>query len=261
MTNSADRLSPPLAGRTVIVTGGAGGLGRAFSRGLVEAGAHVAVADLDVGRARAVAADIDPDAGVVDGFALDVSEEDSVRDCVAAVAERWGRIDVVVNNAAFLSEAHRRPLETFSVDDWMTTLKVNVLGPALMVRETLPWLARQGGSVVNIGSSTVLNGARNLAPYISSKGGVNAFTKAAARELGARGIRVNVVHPGFVDVRPVNDPPAEELPGHQAAIAARCIPRPELPADLVGAVVFLASDASSFITGQTINVDGGVNLH
>jgi len=261
MNGSEERFALPLAGKVAIVTGGAGGLGRAFGRGLVEAGARVALADIDTERARSVAASISEDTGVVDGFALDVADENSVRACVAAVAGRWGRIDVLVNNAAFLSEAQRRPLETFSVEDWTKTLAVNTIGPALMVREALPWLSERGGSVVNIGSSSVLNGVRNLAPYVASKGALVAFTKVAARELGERRIRVNVVHPGFVDVRPVPDPPAEELPMHQAAIRARCIPRPEVPADLVGAVVFLASDSSAFITGQTINVDGGVNLH
>lgn len=250
-----------LADRVVIVTGGAGGLGRAFSAALAARGAAVAVADLDQRRAAEIAGEITAAGHEAAAFALDVADPASVAACVDGVGDRFGRIDVLVNNAALLSEAHRRPLETFTVDEWLTTMAVNVVGPASMITACLPWLTRRGGSVVNIISSTVFNGARNLAPYIASKGGLLGLTKAAARELGERGVRVNAVAPGFVDNRPVPDPPAAELPAHAAAIAGRCLPRAEVPADLVGAVAFLASDDAAFITGQTINVDGGVNLH
>lgn len=252
----------PLTGRVAIVTGAAGALGAAFARGLAAEGAAVVVADVDRDAGAAVAEDVTASGGSARFVHTDIASEESAQGCIEATVGEFGRIDILVNNAALLSEAFRRPFEEFSARDWSRMLEVNVTGTAMMMKAGLPHMRAAGrGSIVNVASSTVFNGTRNLAPYIASKGGVIALSRAAAREFGASGIRVNVVTPGLVDTRADRGDPSGAVVGQETSIAGRCIPRAEVPDDLVGAVVFLASDGSAFITGQTINVDGGFNLH
>ncbi|MBI2316538.1 MAG: glucose 1-dehydrogenase [Betaproteobacteria bacterium] len=239
-------------GQVVIVTGGAMGIGAAHSRGFAAAGAKVAVADLDEVAANAVAREIG-------GLALkvDVSDEEGTKAMAKAAFDRYGRIDVLINNAALFSTIlPKKPWTEIPVQEWDRVMAVNVRGMMLAARAVFPYMKAQGkGRIVNTSSNTALSGVPFLLHYVTSKGAIIALTRALARELGDSGITVNVITPGLVSTEGVKKGYGQEM--IDARIAARSIKREQLPEDLVGAAMFLASDASAFITGQVINVDGG----
>ncbi|MBI2959364.1 MAG: glucose 1-dehydrogenase [Betaproteobacteria bacterium] len=243
-------------GQVVIVTGGAMGIGAAHSRGFAAAGAKVAVADLDEVAANAVAREIG-------GLALkvDVSDEEGTKAMAKAAFDRYGRIDVLINNAALFSTIlPKKPWTEIPVQEWDRVMAVNVRGMMLAARAVFPYMKAQGkGRIVNTSSNTALSGVPFLLHYVTSKGAIIALTRALARELGDSGITVNVITPGLVSTEGVKKGYGQEM--IDARIAARSIKREQVPEDLVGAAMFLASDASAFITGQVINVDGGQIMH
>jgi len=243
----------PLPGTVVLVTGGAHGIGREYCRAFAGCGSRVAVADLDAPGAAAVASELGMDSL---GFHIDVAEEGSVATAVAAVAARFERIDVLVNNAAVYAVVpiRRAALEELTVAEWDQVMAVNLRGTFLCARAVVPIMkAHGGGRIINISSGTALNGSGAL-HYASSKAGVLGFTRTLARELGEHGINVNTLAPGVTDTEATS---AEERRRHDSSVRARAIARPETPRDLVGAVLFLASPAAAFMTGQTLVVDGG----
>jgi NAD(P)-dependent dehydrogenase (short-subunit alcohol dehydrogenase family) len=244
-------------GRVVIVTGAAQGIGRAYSAGFAAEGARVVVADVDGAGAEAAAAALP---GAL-GLAVDVADPRSVRAMVAATLERFGRIDVLVTNAAlFTAILPRRPMEEIDAESWDRVMAVNVRGVFLCIQTVVPVMKAQGGGkIVNISSATALSGVPGFVHYVASKGAVIAMTRALARELGPHGITINAVAPGLTltdGVRRFYS--AEDI---QASFAPRSIKRPQLPEDLVGTVLYLASDASALVTGQLIVVDGGHSFH
>ncbi len=248
-----------LAGRVAIVTGGAKGIGRHYSLALAREGARVMVADIADGEeiARELAAAHGTNS--VASSVTDVSDESAVKALVAATMERFGKIDIVVNNAALFAPLQETKCTQIDAELWDKVMAVNLRGPFLMVKHVAPHMQAQGyGKIVNIGSGTAYRGIPWMLHYVTSKGGITAFTRALARELGAHGIRVNTLAPGFT----LSDTVLAENPGHvrtarDRAIASRSLRRDETPQDLLGALVFLASAESDFITGQTIAVDGG----
>jgi len=248
-----------LAGRTAIVTGGAKGIGRHYSFALAAEGARVMIADIADGEgvAREIAAA--HGANSVTSAVTDVSDEDAVRAAVAATMERFGRIDILVNNAALFAPLREQKCTEIDAAVWDKVMAVNLRGPFLMVKHVAPHMQAQGyGKIINIGSGTAYRGIPWMLHYVTSKGGITAFTRALARELGEHGIRVNTLAPGFT----LSDTVLAENPGHvhtarERAVASRSLKRDETPQDLLGALVFLASAESDFITGQTIAVDGG----
>ena len=248
-----------LAGRTAIVTGGAKGIGRHYSFALAAEGARVMIADIADGEgvAREIAAA--HGANSVTSAVTDVSDEDAVRAAVAATMERFGRIDILVNNAALFAPLREQKLTEIDAAVWDKVMAVNLRGPFLMVKHVTPHMQAQGyGKIINIGSGTAYRGIPWMLHYVTSKGGITAFTRALARELGEHGIRVNTLAPGFT----LSDTVLAENPGHvhtarERAVASRSLKRDESPQDLLGALVFLASAESDFITGQTIAIDGG----
>ena len=248
-----------LAGRTAIVTGGAKGIGRHYSFALAAEGARVMIADIADGEgvAREIAAA--HGANSVTSAVTDVSDEDAVKAVVAATMERFGRIDILVNNAALFAPLREQKCTEIDTAVWDKVMAVNLLGPFLMVKHVAPHMQAQGyGKIINIGSGTAYRGIPWMLHYVTSKGGITAFTRALARELGEHGIRVNTLAPGFT----LSDTVLAENPGHvrtarERAVASRSLKRDESPQDLLGALVFLASAESDFITGQTIAVDGG----
>jgi NAD(P)-dependent dehydrogenase (short-subunit alcohol dehydrogenase family) len=239
--------------QTAIVTGGAHGLGREFAAALAREGATVAI--LDIAASEAVASDI---GGASFGLAADVSDEASVQAAVAAVLERTGRIDVLVNNAAVFS---RLPLAGFAEIDvalWDRVMAVNLRGPFLMVKHAAPaMMARRKGKIVNIASGTAYKGMPQMLHYVTSKGGVVAFTRALSRELGAHNICVNSLAPGLTLSDSILANKAHIAFARDRVVASRAIQRDGHPQDLIGALIFLASSDSDFVTGQTIAVDGG----
>ena len=247
----------PLAGRVIIVTGGARGLGRAYCLGLARAGAKVVVADmLDTG---SVCEEVRAAGGEAFGVDLDVTDEASTRLMASSVVERFGRIDVLVNNAGMFSNTTRGTFEDIGLEEWDACFAVNVRGPWLCVKSVTPTMRAQGsGKIVNISSNTIFKGTPGFLHYVSSKAAVVGLSRALARELGADGVTVNTLSPDLVPdttLRPT-DAVADEI-----AVAARCLKRTMVPDDMVGAVVFLSSPASDFITGQHLLVNGGIHFH
>jgi NAD(P)-dependent dehydrogenase (short-subunit alcohol dehydrogenase family) len=187
-----------------------------------------------------------------------VSEEDDVRRVVAATLECFGKIDVLVNNAALFAPLAPTACTDIDVALWDRVMAVNVRGPFLMVKHVAPHMAAQGyGKIINIGSGTAYKGLPSMLHYVTSKGAITSFTRALSRELGEKGIRVNTLAPGLVMSDTILENRAHIEQARGPVVASRALRRDELPEDLIGALVFLASAESDFITGQTIAVDGG----
>jgi NAD(P)-dependent dehydrogenase (short-subunit alcohol dehydrogenase family) len=248
-----------LDGRVAIVTGGAKGIGRHYVQALACEGARLMIADVADGKELAATIARDHGANSVASSVTDVSEEGAVKALVAATVERFGKIDVLVNNAALFAPLQETKATDIDVALWDRVMAVNVRGVFLMAKHVAPhMIAQKYGKIINISSGTVARGIPNFAHYVTSKGAVTAFTRALSRELGEHNICVNNLAPGFT----LSDTVVNENPGHlehsrQPAIVRRAIKRDQYPQDLLGALVFLASPDSDFITGQTIAVDGG----
>ena len=246
-----------LQGKTAIVTGGAHGLGRQFATALVREGATVAV--LDISDTDAAASEIAGREGnSCFGIATDVSDEAQVQAAVAAILERTGRIDILINNAAVFSSLPPAGFADIDVALWDKVMAVNLRGPFLMAKHAAPaMIARKSGKIVNIASGTAYKGMPLMLHYVTSKGGVVAFTRALSRELGTHSICVNTLAPGLTlsDSILANKDHIEFA--RDRVVASRAIQRDGQPQDLVGALIFLCSADSDFITGQTIAVDGG----
>ncbi len=244
-----------LKDKAVIVTGGGQGIGRVYVRRLVAEGARVVVADIDEAGAREVAAECGA-SGAALAVAVDVADRDSVQRMVQATLDAYGRIDVLVNNAALFSVLRHKPIEEISVEEWDRVMAVNVRGVFLCCQAVVPQMRQQGkGKIINVASGVVLSAPSKFTHYVASKGAVFAFTRALATEVGKAGITVNSLAPGLVNTEGVR----QQLPAHVIAGQhdLRAIPRDEEPEDLEGPLVFLASDDSDFVTGQMLVVNGG----
>ena len=245
-----------LQDKTAIVTGGAKGIGRAIADGLAAAGARIVIADI----ANAdIAAESYPD-GI--GLTVDVSDPDQVEAMAVAVEERCGSIDILINNAGIYASLEMRPFDQIPVDEWRHVMDVNVLSMFLTCRSVVPIMKQQGGGkIVNISSGTPFRGVPFLLHYVTSKGAVVALTRSLAKELGADGVYVNCVAPGFTVTDGVNEHPEVLDVLADVSIAARTLKREQVPEDVVGAVVFLCGPGADFITGQTMVIDGGQYFH
>jgi 3-oxoacyl-[acyl-carrier protein] reductase len=245
-----------LRDRVAVITGGGLGIGRAYALGLAREGAAVAVADIDAGAAAAVAAEIETLGGRALGIRVDVSDPASVQAMCEQTWRTFGGLDILVNNAALFSALSRKPFFEITPEEWDRVMAVNLKGVFLCCLAAYPHLKARGrGSIINITSSSIFAARNRLAHYVAAKMGVVGLTRALAREMGDDGIRVNAVAPG-ITASGTNErisPPEAQA----AAATERCLKRVQVPEDLVGAVVFLASDDSAFITGQMIVVDGG----
>ncbi len=250
-----------LKDKVAIVTGGGVGIGRAYCLGLAKEGAKVVVADIQEAEAKKVAGEIERDGGEAFAVAVDVTSIDKTRAMAEAVLRKYGRIDVLVNNAALYSAIKKKPFSEISEEEWDRVMAVNVKGLFLCVQAVYPAMKSQKkGKIINISSGTALGGTPFFLHYVTSKAGVIGFTRALARELGADNISVNAITPGLTISGPQQEgtlTPEQLLDRRKK----RSFQRDQKPDDLVGTVVFLASDDSDFITGQTINVDGGANMY
>ena len=249
-----------LAGRSVVITGGGKGIGKVYAEEFAKAGARVAAADIDAAAATAVAEALCGAGFDVMALGVDIASETATAAMMQAVLDRYGRIDVLINNASLMSVLPRRSWLEIPVDEWDQVMAVNLRGMFLCCRAAFPAMkAQQRGKIVNISSSRVWEGAPNRLHYTTSKAGVIGFTRALAREVGEFGITVNAITPGMTQ----SETQVATSSGNYLAsrIAGRAIERVQVPTDLVGAVMFLSSSASDFMTGQTINVDGGKSMH
>jgi 3-oxoacyl-[acyl-carrier protein] reductase len=248
------------SGRSVLITGGGKGIGKVYVEEFAKAGARVAAADIDVEAAKSVAASLSKAGHEVIAIGVDIADEGSTKAMAAAVLDRFGSIDVLINNASLMSALPRRSWLEIPVEEWDRAMAVNLRGMFLTCRAVFPAMKAQGrGKIVNISSSRVWEGTPNRLHYTTSKAGVIGFTRALARELGEFGITVNAITPGMTQ----SETQVASSSGNYLAsrIAGRAIERVQVPADLVGAVMFLSSAASDFMTGQTLNVDGGKSMH
>ncbi|WP_436791569.1 SDR family oxidoreductase [Yinghuangia sp. YIM S10712] len=242
----------PLKGKVAIVTGAAGGIGRAYARGLAGAGASVVLADLNADGVRAAAEELERDGYDVASVQVDVSDEASVAEMAGSAADRFGSVDILVNNAALMAEIMGQTLTTIPMDTWHRTLAVNLTGPLLCARAVVPYMAEKGyGKIINQSSGGAFLPS---AHYGITKLGVVSMTMSLAKELAPRGIRVNAIAPGWVNT----EAGLATTPPEVRAALAVSIPIPfGDPEDLVGGLVFLASAASDWVTGHTLNIDGG----
>ena len=249
-----------LEGRTAIVTGGAVGIGKFYSEGLAAEGAQVMIADIKDGAVLAAEIAARHGKNSTDSMVFDVSDESQCKALVAKTMERFGKIDILINNAALYA-----PLPTLGIADmdtalWDKVMAINVRGPMLMTKHVVPHMkARKYGKIVNSGSGTVARGIPEFSHYVSSKGAVTAFTRCMSRELGPFGICVNTLAPGYTlsDTGLTNTVHVEA--SKAAAIQRRAIKRDQFPEDLVGSLIYLCSADSDFMTGQLLAVDGGSN--
>ena len=243
----------PLKGKAAIVTGAAGGIGRAYARGLAEAGAAVVLADVRGDAAAEQAAALAADGYDAIGIQVDVTSEESTLAMARQTSERFGSVDILVNNAALMAEIMTRgQLTTIPLEMWHRTLDVNLTGPFLCTRAVVPYMKEKGyGKIINQSSGGAWLGG---AHYGMTKLGIVSMTISLAKELAKSGIRVNAIAPGWTNTEAGN---ATTSPEVRAALA-RSIPFPfGEPEDLVGGLVFLASAASDWVTGVTLNIDGG----
>ncbi len=249
-----------IAGRTVIVTGGGKGIGKVYAEEFAKAGAQVVAADIDAAAAKAVADRLAADGHAALGLGVDIANEQAAQAMTQATLDRFGAIDILINNASLMSVLPRRSWLEIPIDEWDRVMEVNLRGTFLCCRAAFPAMKAQGhGKIVNISSSRFFEGTPNRLHYTTSKAGVIGFTRALAREVGAFGITVNAVAPGLT----ASDTQVQSTSGNYLAArgSGRAIDRVQVPDDLVGAVMFLASPASDFMTGQTLLVDGGKAMH
>ena len=242
-----------LAERTIIITGAATGIGQAFALGCAAQGANVVVADMNA--ADETVAAIEAIGGHVLALRVDVADPDSVQAMASATLERFGRIDGLVNNAAYFREVKLTPFEELDPVLWDRIFAVNVKGVWQCCKAVMPAMRQQGsGSIVNISSVVAVAGQPGYLHYVATKGAVLAMTKGLAKEVGPYGVRVNVIAPGFVITDATRNRPVE---WQQSFLKARAISREQRPDDLVGTALYLLSDLAGFVSGQTIVVDGG----
>jgi NAD(P)-dependent dehydrogenase (short-subunit alcohol dehydrogenase family) len=240
--------------RVVVVTGAGRGLGRAYAQRLASEGAHVVIAEIDEASGRAAAEELN--ALFVHA---DVASIESTQALADTVMRKWGQIDGLVANAALANSVGGKTYDQIGVAEWDRIMEVNVRGTWLTCRAIAPLMQkRKKGSIVTISSDTAHWGSPKLLHYVASKGAIEAFTRAMARELGGDGVRINCVAPGLLDNEATAGVPASK---REWNIQNRAIPREGTPSDIVGLVSFLLSDDASFITGQVIVADGGLVLH
>ncbi|HEY6862852.1 MAG TPA: 3-oxoacyl-ACP reductase family protein [Burkholderiales bacterium] len=255
-------MKPRLEGRVAIVTGAGHGIGKAYALRLAEEGAKVVIAEIDAAAARAVAAELGAAGRQALAVATDVSDRASVEEMARRAVESFGRIDVLVNNAAIFATVpmSRAPFDQIDPAEWDRMMAVNLRGTWLASCAVIPQMRRQRyGKIINISSGTALKGSASRIHYVTSKAGILGFTRTLAREVGGDNICVNCVAPG--STLSEENPDEGVLKMRGAAAADRALRRVQKPEDLVGAVAFFASSDSDFVTGQTLVVDGGSCMH
>jgi NAD(P)-dependent dehydrogenase (short-subunit alcohol dehydrogenase family) len=244
-----------LEGKNIVITGGGQGLGRAFAERVAKEGARVVIAEIDGALAEKTAQALRETGAEVQAYQTDISSAQSLENLAAALREKWGGLDGLVNNAAIASGVGGKRFDEIDEAAFDRVLGVNVKGTWLAIRALVPLMRERGkGKIVNLASDTALWGAPVLLHYVASKGAIIAMTRSLARELGEYNIAINSIAPGLT----LTEATASVAPGrHKLYVEGRAIQRPQVPEDITGAVVFLLSDDADFITGQLLPVNGG----
>jgi 3-oxoacyl-[acyl-carrier protein] reductase len=251
-------MSPVLQDKVAIITGGGRGIGRAFALRFAEEGAKIMIPDISLERAKGVVKEIKAKGGEAAAILTDISDESATQKMADDVIKRFGKVDILVNNAAIWFGINITPWDGWSVEQWDNIFNVNVKGTWLCCKAIAPLMIKQSkGKIINIASNVArVPAAQHFLPYSCSKGAVYTLTHALARALGPSGINVNAIGPGYTaseaSLGQVNSDKIFEL-----ATSEQSLTRREEPVDLVGTAVFLASADSDFICGQVIFVDGG----
>ncbi len=252
-----------LKDKVAVITGAAQGIGAAFAVGYAKEGAKIVIADILDGK-DAVAA-VEKTGGEAIYVKTDVTKQDECDAMARAAIDRFGTIDILVNNAAIFGDIVMKSFIEISDEEWNKVLDVNIGGPFRCTKAVFPYMKDKGGKIINMSSASIFEGVPFMPHYVSSKGAIMAFTRAMARELGDHKINVNSIAPGFTHSvggdrfdrsKAVDIPPLEEIQQPN-----KCIKRAAVPEDLVGTAVFLASDMSDYISGQLIVHDGGMSMH
>lgn len=248
-----------LKDKVVIITGGGTGIGREYCLGLAKEGARVVAADIDFEAAKKVAEEVEKAGGKALAVKTDVSSEAGTLEMAKKTVERFGCIDVLVNNAGlFTALGGHRPFMEISEAEWDRTMAVNVKGLFLCVRAVYPYMKKQGkGKIINIGSTIASEGGPGHLHYGTSKGAVLSFTRNLARELADDNITVNTLSPGMTTHEAVITKKGMTQDRINQMVKSRCVHKDMVPQDLVGTLAFLASDESDMLCGQNIIVDGG----
>jgi 3-oxoacyl-[acyl-carrier protein] reductase len=243
-----------VTGRVVVITGAGQGIGRVYAQYFAEAGATTVVAELNAANGEAVARDIVEAGGKAKAIQTDVADVQSVDRMAKATLDAFGRIDVLINNAGLFTQVTRGLFDELPLEEWETVMRVNVTGSFLCARAVVGAMRKAGwGRIINISSATVGMGRPNFLHYVTSKAAVVGMTRSLARELGVHGITVNALMPGLTKTEVEFGSEAV----FKSIIEIQAIKRTETPEDLARVLLFLASPASGFITGQCIAVDGG----
>jgi NAD(P)-dependent dehydrogenase (short-subunit alcohol dehydrogenase family) len=255
------RINMRLKDKVAIITGAARGIGAAFAIGFGKEGAKVVIGDIRDGQK--IVDTIEKAGGQAVYLKTDVTKQDQCNALAKAAVDRFGAIDILINNAGTLVTI--KPFMEVTTEEWMQIMETNTLGPFHCTKAVFPYMKEKGGRIINVSSGTVFEGVPGLPHYLASKGAVMAFTRGMARELGDYNINVNSIAPGFTHSEGGDEFDRNKrfpsVPLDEVQMPMRCIKRPTYPEDLVGTALYLASDDSKLITGQLILHDGGVSLH
>jgi len=261
--NRSKEESMVLKDRVAIITGAAQGIGAAFALGFAKEGAKIVIADVQDGAESVEAVKKTGSEAIF--VKTDVSKQEDCDALAKAAFERFGKIDILLNNAAIFANIVIKPFTQVTTEEWNKVMMVNTTGPFHCTKAVFPYMKEKGGKIINISSASIFEGVPGMPHYVASKGAVMAFTRCMAKELGMHNINVNSIAPGFT-----HSPGGESVdknkalpigPLEEKQMPARSLKRMAYPEDLVGTAIYLASDMSSFVTGQLIVHDGGMTFH
>jgi NAD(P)-dependent dehydrogenase (short-subunit alcohol dehydrogenase family) len=246
-----------VSNRVILITGAGQGIGRAYAKAFADAGAIPIVADVNAANGEDVAARIRETGQEALAIQTDVSDQGSVEAAVDEISKKYGRLDVLINNAAIFTSLDRKPFYDISLAEWEQVMQVNVTGSFIAAKAVAPLMIEAGwGRIINISSASVAMGMPHFMHYVASKAAIVGMTRVMAKELGSSQITVNCIMPGLTKTEVENVGRTQEF--MSKVIDSQAIKRIETPDDLLGTVLFLASTASDFVTGQSLIVDGGI---